>query len=80
MTGGDITELRYWLDLLIKGIIGIVISIVGVDYRHVKNSLQELEQAKYNLTSQVQIMQSELTGMQQRLERIETKLDRALDK
>ena len=80
MTGGDITELRYWLDLLIKGIIGIVISIVGVDYRHVKNSLQELEQAKYNLTSQVQIMQSELTGMQQRLERIETKLDRVLEK
>lgn len=80
MTGGDITELRYWLDLAIKGIIGIVISFVGMDYRSVKNSLQELEQSKYNLTMQVQVMQVELTAVKDRLERIEKKLDKALEK
>lgn len=80
MTGGDITELRYWLDLLIKGIIGVVISIVGMDYRHVKNSLQELEQSKYTITMQVQVMQAELDTIKQRLERIENKLDRVLDR
>lgn len=80
MTSGDITELRYWLDLLIKGIIGIVISFVGMDYRSVKNSLQELEQSKYNLTMQVQVMQVELLAVKDRLERIEKKLDKVLER
>jgi predicted nuclease with TOPRIM domain len=78
MTGGDITELRYWLDLLIKAVIGVVVSLVGMDYRSVKNSLQELEQSKYNLTMQVQVMQSEVASIKDRLERIEQKLDKAL--
>lgn len=77
---GDVTELRYWLDLAIKGLIGIVVSIVGMDYRQVKNSLEELQQSKYQMTMQVQVMQSELGGMKQRLERIEEKLDRVLSR
>lgn len=77
---GDVTELRYWLDLAIKGLIGIVVSIVGMDYRQVKNSLEELQQSKYQMTMQVQVMQSELGGMKQRLERIEEKLDRILSR
>jgi hypothetical protein len=77
---GDITEVRYWIDLAIKGLIGIVVSIVGMDYRQVKNSLEELQQSKYQITMQVQVMQSELGSIKQRLERIEQKLDQVLDR
>ena len=77
---GDITEVRYWIDLAIKGLIGIVVSIFGMDYRQVKNSLEELQQSKYQITMQVQVMQSELGSIKQRLERIEQKLDRVLDR
>lgn len=80
MTDQDFTQLRYWLDLAIKGIIGIVISMVGLDYRSVKNSLRELEESKYRVTMEVQVIQSELSFIKQRLERIEQKLDRALEK
>lgn len=80
MTSGDITELRYWLDLLIKGVIGIVISLVGMDYRQVKNSLKELEQSKYQLTMHVEVMQNEIAGVKDRLQRIEQKIDRILEK
>lgn len=80
MTTGDVTELRYWIDLLIKGVIGIVISLVGMDYRQVKNSLKELEQSKYQLTMHVEVMQSEMTGIKDRLQRIEQKIDRILEK
>jgi len=80
MTDGDVTELRYWLDLLIKGVIGVVISLVGMDYRQVKNSLKELEQSKYQLTMHVEVMQSEMTGIKDRLQRIEQKIDRILEK
>jgi predicted nuclease with TOPRIM domain len=76
----DITEVRYWIDLAIKGLIGIVVSIVGMDYRQVKNSLEELQQSKYQITMQVQVMQSELGSIKQRLERIEQKLDQVLDR
>jgi len=80
MTSGDVTELRYWLDLLIKGVIGVVISLVGMDYRQVKNSLKELEQSKYQLTTHVEVMQSEMIGLKDRLQRIEQKIDRILEK
>lgn len=80
MTDGDVTELRYWLDLLIKGVIGIVISLVGMDYRQVKNSLKELEQSKYQLTMHVEVMQSEMSSIKDRLQRIEQKIDRILEK
>ena len=78
MTGGDITELRYWLDLAIKGLIGIVVSIVGMDYRNLKKSLEDLESHKFQVTMQVEVMQVELRCMNQRLERMEQKLDQAL--
>lgn len=80
MTAGDVTELRYWLDLLIKGAIGIVISLVGMDYRQVKNSLKELEQSKYQLTMHVEVMQNEMSSIKDRLQRIEQKIDRILEK
>jgi hypothetical protein len=80
MTDGDVTELRYWIDLLIKGAIGIVISLVGMDYRQVKNSLKELEQSKYQLTMHVEIMQNEVGVIKSRLERMEQKIDRILEK
>jgi archaellum component FlaC len=80
MTAGDVTELRYWLDLLIKGAIGIVISLVGMDYRQVKNSLKELEQSKYQLTMHVEVMQNEMITIKDRLQRIEQKIDRILEK
>ncbi len=47
MTSDQISTLQYWLDLGIKALVGIVISIVGLDYRAVKNSLHELEEHRY---------------------------------
>lgn len=80
MTDQDFTQVRYWLDMAIKAVIGVVISIVGLDYRSVKNSLHELEESKYKVTMEIQVIQSELAFIKQRLERIEGKLDRALEK
>jgi hypothetical protein len=77
---GDITELRYWIDLAIKMAIGVLVSIIGLDYRSVKNSLQELQENKYRTSVEVQVIQSELTNIKTRLDRIETKLDKALAK
>jgi tetrahydromethanopterin S-methyltransferase subunit G len=39
-----------------------------------------LEQTKYTLTAQVQVLQTEVNGVKERLDRIEKKLDRALDR
>jgi chaperonin cofactor prefoldin len=64
----------------IKAIIGIVISMVGLDYRAVKNSLRELEESKYKVSMEVQVIQAELGHIKQRLERMEGKLDKALEK
>ena len=80
MTDQDFTQFRYWFDLAIKAIIGVVISIVGMDYRSVKNSLNDLEQAKYRVTTEIQIIQSELNHIRNQIERIEHKLDKVLEK
>lgn len=80
MTDGDFTQLKYWFDLAIKAIIGVVISIVGMDYRSVKNSLHELEQSKYQVTMEVQILKAELNNIQSQIERMDKKLDKVLEK
>lgn len=80
MTDQDFLQVKYWFDLMVKAIIGVVVSIVGMDYRSVKNSLKELEQKKYELTMQAQVTHVELIAVKERLERIDKKLDRVLDK
>jgi peptidoglycan hydrolase CwlO-like protein len=80
LTDGDFTQIRYWFDLAIKAIIGVVISIVGMDYRSVKNSLHELEQSKYQVTMEVQILKAELNNIQSQIERMDKKLDKVLEK
>jgi hypothetical protein len=77
---GDITELKYWLDIIIKAAIGVLISIIGLDYKAVKNSLHELETHKYTVTAEVQVIQTELAYIKGRLDKIDAKLDRALDR
>jgi tetrahydromethanopterin S-methyltransferase subunit G len=76
----DITELRYWLDIIIKAAIGVLVSIIGLDYRAVKNSLHELETHKYTVTAEVQVIQTELAYIKGRLDKIDAKLDKALDR
>lgn len=80
MNGVNVTELKYWIDLLIKAVIGIVISLVSFDYRQVKNSLKELEEHRFLLATEEQVLRVELNGLRERLERIDNKLDRALSK
>lgn len=80
MTDSDITKLRYWLDLGIKALIGVVVSIVGMDYRSVKNSLTELQQAKYAMTTEVSVLRVEIRELLGRLERIEHKLDKLAER
>lgn len=78
MTDNDFTKIQYWLDLVVKAVIGVVVSIVGLDYRSVKNSLKELEESKYHVTAEVQVINSELSNIKHRLDAIDSKLDRAL--
>lgn len=80
MTDQDFTQLRYWFDLAVKAIIGVVISIVGMDYRAVKNSLHELEQSKYVMQMEVQVLKADLLHIQNQIERMDKKLDRVLEK
>lgn len=80
MTENDITHVRYWLDLLIKAVIGVVVSMVGLDYRQVKNSLKELEQHRYILAAEEQVLRVELKELRDRLERIDNKIDRVLNR
>lgn len=80
MNAGDVSTIHYWIDIAVKAAIGVVVSIVGMDYRSVKNSLHELEETKYTMRAEIQVMQSELTYIKDRLEKIDKKLDRVLDK
>lgn len=76
----DLTKVTYWLDLIIKGIIGIFVTLVGMDYKQVKTSLQDLEVSKYKLSTQVEIIEVELKSFGARLDRIENKLDQLIEK
>jgi hypothetical protein len=80
LTDQDFTQLRYWFDIAVKALIGVVVSIVGMDYRAVKNSLHELEQSKYEMGMEVQILKANLVHIQAQIERVDKKLDKVLEK
>lgn len=80
MSQEDILSLGYWLSLAIKAAIGIVVTMVGLDYRNVKNSLRELEQAKYSMSADIQVIRYEVTSVNTKLSSIDSKIDRALEK
>jgi len=76
----DVISMGYWIDIAVKAAIGVVVSVVGLDYRAVKNSLHELEQSKYQLSAELQVVRVELTSMQDKLNGIDKKLDKVLYK
>ena len=76
----DVISMGYWIDIAVKAVIGVVVSIVGLDYRAVKNSLHELEQSKYQLSAELLVVRVELTSMQDKLSGIDKKLDKVLYK
>jgi len=76
----DVISMGYWIDIAVKAAIGVVVSVVGLDYRAVKNSLHELEQSKYQLSAELQVVRVELTSMQDKLGSIDKKLDKVLYK
>ncbi len=78
MTDQDFTNVKYWIDLGVKALIGVVISIVGLDYRSVKNNLEELQEHKYRLASELAIVKAELTWIKASVSSIDGKLDKAL--
>jgi hypothetical protein len=77
---GDFTEVKYWFDILIKAVIGVFVSLISMDYRAVKNSLHELETHRYVVSAEVQVIQTELAYIKGRLDKIDSKLDKALDR
>lgn len=76
----DVTKVTYWLDIIIKTAIGVVVTLAGMDYRQVKGTLKDLETSKYKLTTQVEVLQVEVKAMSNRLERIDQKLDQLLER
>ena len=78
MTEGDFTQLKYWFDLAIKALIGVVVSLIGLDYRAVKTDLVELETARYHTTTEVEIIKNELGHIKRSLDKIDDKISKAI--
>lgn len=75
MTESDVATIKVWLDLGLKAIIGLIVSVVGWDYKNAKETLQDLQKNKYELQAQTHILQREVQDIKRYLERIEKKLD-----
>jgi len=78
LTEGDFTQLKYWFDLAIKALIGVVVSLIGLDYRAVKTDLVELETARYHTTTEVEIIKNELGHIKRSLDKIDDKISKAI--
>lgn len=75
MTNDDSVQLKGWLDIIIKGVIGLIVTLIGWDYKNLKDSLSSLQNSKYELTTQVEVARYEITHVKNSLDRIEKKLD-----
>lgn len=75
MTAQDLLQLRGWIDIIVKAVIGLVVTLVGYDYKSLKSSLFDLQKSRYELSIQVQVAQNEIVHVKSALDRIEKKLD-----
>lgn len=80
MTSDQVLGIGYFVDLGIKAVIGILVALIGMDYRETKSSLQDLERAKYQLQIDISVVKTEAQSIKDRLASIERKLDKALEK
>ena len=75
MTTEENTQLKGWLDIIIKGVIGLIVTLIGWDYKNLKDALSGLQNSKYELTTQVEVARYEIAHIKNSLDRIEKKLD-----
>lgn len=75
MSETELAALKTWLDLILKAIVGVIVSVMGWDYTNVKETLNDLQRNKYEQTAQTQILHREVQDVKKYLERIEKKLD-----
>jgi hypothetical protein len=72
----DIDKFQYWFDIVVKGAIGGLIALMGWDYRGVKSHLEDLQQARYHVQSDVSVVQTELRYIKQQVDKIDSKIDK----
>ena len=61
MSQADITDFKYWLDMAIKGVIGLLIGLAGIEYRGVKNKIEDLELAKHEMRSDILVIRNDIS-------------------
>lgn len=76
----DITKVHYWIDIIVKTGIGVIVALAGMDYKQVKSGLSDLQEAKYKIATQVEVMQVEVKVSNTRLEKMDQKLDQLLER
>jgi hypothetical protein len=76
MSDEDILKVGYWIDKILKLVLGIFIAIAGFEYKVIKNTIDDLNEKKHVVLAEIQILKSFNPGIEKRLERIETKIDR----
>ena len=68
----------YWVELILKGGMGVVFAIISWDYRNVKSHLEELQTARYEVGADVAIVQSEVEYIKESVDRIDRKIDKMM--
>lgn len=76
MSDEDILKVGYWIDKIVKVMIGIFIAIAGFEYKALKNNIDELNEKKHVVLAEIQILKSFNEAIEKRLERIEAKIDK----
>lgn len=76
MSDEDIMKIGYWIDKIVKVMIGVFIAIAGYEYKELKNNIDDLNEKKHVVLAEIQILKSFNSTIDKRLERIEAKIDR----
>lgn len=76
MSDEDILKVGYWIDKIVKVMIGVFIAIAGFEYKELKHNIDDLNEKKHIVLAEIQILRSFNSSLDKRLERIEAKIDK----
>jgi len=73
-------SLRRWMDKILLGAMGMVMALVGVVWGTMQYQVNRVDQTQRDFGERVKALEVKIEDVDNRLDRMETKLDKILEK
>ena len=80
MTPEKLRFVEYYVDIAVKGLIAVAISFGGYHFKKATDDIEELKKLNAEKTTKISILEVAQVGISKQIDRIESKLDKLIER